>query len=212
MALTFTKQILRGKTLGRALFNQQVAHAAKTLSGRVLDIAGGAGSYVAFLPLHIELVRTDVEAGEGVEVLDFNKPLPFADSSFNHVLLFNALYIAEDPEHLLREIFRVLKGGGSALIASPFLQNEMREPHDFRRFTSEGLAVLFQASGFTAYEVVPYGERFSVGANLLHSFWYFSVVRLLVYALARGLDRMIPRRLRQAHPAPIGYFCILTKK
>jgi SAM-dependent methyltransferase len=206
---SFLGQILSGKTIGRFLFNREVARHARTLSGKVLDIAGGAGGYRAFLPPGLELTRTDLREQEGVAPIDFNKSLPFPDGSFDHVLLFNALYIAEEPEQLLREIRRVLRAGGSALVASPFLQNEMREPHDYRRLTSEGLEKLFRTSGFTA-EVTPYGERFTVAAHLLHSFFLLSLIRLPFYALALGFDALVPRRVRSLHPAPLGYFCVLT--
>lgn len=205
----FVRQILSGNTLGRALFNDEVMQQGRTFSGRVLDLAGGTGSYLSLLPRGLEVVRTDAHEAPGIEAVDFNKPLPFPNGSFNHVLLMNALYIVEDPQRLLSEIRRVLKGGGTAIIASPFLQNEMRGPHDYRRLTSEGLDVLFRASGFTAIEITPYGERFSVAAHLLHPFFCFSIVRLPFYALALALDRLVPRHVQAMHPAPLGYFCIL---
>jgi len=210
MAISFVKQILAGKTLGRALFNEQVALHTSGLTGRVLDLGGGKGGYLQFLPKNLEVFSTDV-SGTGAGQVDFNKPLPFQDHSFDHVFLFNALYIAENPTALMQEIKRVLRPGGSLLVASPYLQNEMREPHDYRRFTSEGLQKLFQEAGLHA-TLTSYGERFSVAANLLHSFWLLSLIRLPVYALAKLFDRMIPTRVRTAHPAPIGYFCVATKQ
>ncbi len=206
----FIKQILAGKTLGRALFNEQVAQHTRGLSGRALDLGGGRGSYLALVPAELEVLSTDLEAS-GAANIDFNKPLPFPDQSFDHVFLFNALYIAENPAALMQEIKRVLKLGGSALVASPFMQNEMHEPHDYRRFTSEGLGELFAGAGFSRFGLIPYGERFSVAANLLHPFWLTGIVRLPVYALARLFDRMIPTRVRRAHPAPIGYFCVVLR-
>ncbi len=203
----FARQILSGKTLGRFLFNREIARHAFLLSGRVLDLASGDGSYRSLLPASIELVRTDLRSSD--HIVDFNEPLLFPDRSFDAVLLFNALYIAEEPGKLMGEIHRILKPNGTALIASPFMQNEMREPHDYRRLTSEGLKNLFSEAGFSIKKIVPYGERFSVAANLLHSFWYFSVIRLCVYAFAHALDHLIPQRVRQNHPAPIGYFCLL---
>ena len=209
MAMNFVKDILRGKTLGRALFHQELRRHASSLSGRILDLASGSGSYHHLLPDGVEVVAGDVR-GTG-ESIDFNAALPFGDASFEHVLLFNALYIAEDPRALMDEIYRVLTPHGSALIASPYLQNEMREPHDYLRFTSEGLERLFAQAQFEA-TLVPYGERFSVGANLLHPFWLLSLIRLPVYLLACGLDALIPGRVRRQHPAPIGYFCTLKKR
>lgn len=208
--LSYTRQIFSEKTIGRILFNRAVAAHASALSGKVLDLAGG-GSYEALLPKDIELVRTNLTAGEGTEAVDFNKPLSFPDASFNHVLLFNALYIAEQPAALLREIRRVLVPSGTALIASPFLGGEMREPHDYARFTSEGLERLSREAGFSSFDIEPYGERWSAAANLLHPFFVLNSVRWAAYKLALALDMLVPRSVRETHPAPIGYFCILKK-
>jgi SAM-dependent methyltransferase len=207
MAVSFASQVVQGKTLGRALFNMLVERHTQKLTGRVLDLAGG-GSYEALLPRGIELVRTNLDPQKGA-LVDFNRPLPYADASFDHVLLFNALYIAEDPPALMREVRRVLASGGSALVSSPYLQNEMREPHDYTRLTSEGLDRLFKQAGFARAVIEPFGERFSVAANLLHPFWLVWPVRLAVYSLARVLDRVVPAKIRILHPAPLGYFCVL---
>src|SRR3989344_6231715 len=146
-----------------------------------------------------------------MERVNFNEQLPFPDSSFDYIFLFNALYIVREPERLMRDIRRLLRPNGRALVASPFLQNEMREPHDYCRLTSEGLTNLFISAGFSSQKLISYGERFSVAVNLLHSFWYFSFVRLVIYALACALDKVIPPRVKARYPAPLGYFCVLQK-
>lgn len=209
MAVSFAAQVLRGKTLGRVIFNAEVSRRCADLSGRVLDLAGG-GSYEALLPNGIEILVTNLDPALG-PVVDFDEPLPYDDGSFEHVLLFQALYIAANPIATLQEIRRVLRPGGTAFIASPFLQNEMREPHDYARYTSEGLERLFMSSGFERFGIEPYGERFSVALNLLHPFFLFGIVRLPWYALARALDRLVPTKLRRKHPAPLGWFCTLYK-
>lgn len=208
--MNFARQILKGKTIARALFNAEVERSAKKCNGRVLDLASGDASYTEFLPANLVITKTDLQTKNTNKIIDFNDRLPFDDGSFNNVFFFNALYIVRDPIVLMREIRRVLKPGGTALIASPFMQNEMREPHDYHRLTSEGLEELFKEAGFSDFEIHSYGERFTAAANLLHPFWFFSIIRLPVYTLACILDRAIPTRVRQNHPSPLGYFCTLT--
>lgn len=203
---------LSGKTIGRVFFNDEVRESAVHLSGKVLDIAGGRSpSYARLLPEGLDLVRTDLTASQGVTAVDMNKPLPFGDASFDAVLLFNALYAAENPESLAREIHRILKSGGSWFLASPFVANEMPEPHDYVRYTAEGLERLFRGAGFSSVTVKRMGERATAATQLLHPFFLFNIFRAFVYPLAILFDKLIPRSVRAAHPAPIGYFVRATK-
>jgi SAM-dependent methyltransferase len=198
---------LAGKTIGRVLFNETVRRECASLSGHVLDLAGGKNpSYLPLLPRSIDLVRTDREESAGIEAVDFNEPLPYADGSFDAVLLFSALYIAEDPQALLTEVRRILNPEGTLFIASPFVANEMPEPHDYVRYTSEGLERLCTRAGFVHIEIEHMGERASAAVQLKHPFYFFNIIRALIYPLAILADRLIPHSVRTAHPTPLGYF------
>ena len=210
--ITFIKYALAGKTIGRAYMNETVREQCAGLSGRVLDLAGGAkSSYISLLPKGIDLVRTDAKASPGVTKVDIDAHLPFPDASFDAVLLFNALYLANDALALAREVHRVLKPGGVWYITSPFIANEMPEPHDYVRFTAEGLERLCKTAGFRNVNVRRMGERASAAVQILHPFFLFNIVRACVYPLALLLDRMIPQRVRREHPTPIGYFVYAKK-
>jgi len=205
---SYIGQVYRGKTLGRVLFNDSVRAHRDLIQGSVLDIAsGGKPSYLPLIPESAQYMPSDIVSGTP---LDMNKALPFEAGSFDTVLLFNALYIAEDPVMLGREIQRVLKPGGFFLCVSPFVQAEIPEPHDYRRFTQEGLLQLFAAAGFGRSEVKRVGGRFCVAANTLHDFWVFNTVRLCVYGLAIWLDRFTVR-FQQKYPFPLAYFCVVRK-
>lgn len=202
----------RNKSIGRILFNERVELRCAGISGRVLDLAGGEHpGYLQLLPKSIELVRTNYAASPGVRAVDFNKPLPFADGEFDAVLLFNALYIAEDPEELSREIFRVLKRGGRWFFASPLISNEMPEPHDFLRFTSEGLARLCRRAGFRSTEIECVGERGSSAMTALLPFFPWRVLRAILYPIALLFDALVPARIRTLHAMPVLYFGVCTK-
>ena len=203
---------LSGKTVGRIFFNEAVRRECAQLSGRVLDLAGGKSpSYLPLLPRTIELVRTDITASEGVVRVDINARLPFPDKSFDAVFLFNALYAAENPESLAQEVHRVLKPGGVWFISSPFVANEMPEPHDYLRFTAEGLERIFRDAGFSSVSIKRMGERATAATQLLHPFFLFNIVRMFVYPLALIVDTLIVSSVRGAHPSPIGYFVRATK-
>ena len=198
---------LAGKTIGRTIFNEFVRVRCTSLSGRVLDLGGGKNpSYLPLLPRGISLTRSDRESSEGVARVDFNEELPFSNAEFDSVLIFNALYIAEDSESLLREIYRVLKRDGTLFLASPFIANEMPEPHDYLRFTAEGLTHVLKRAGFSDIAVERMGERASATVQIRHPFYVSNFVRAFVYPFAILVDRLIPASARFAHPMPIGYF------
>lgn len=176
------------------------------LRGKVVDLAAGTSSYRSFFSPEADVLSTDyIPSGDIHRVVDINQPLPFSDASLNGVLLANALYIIEDRPRFWREVHRVLSLGGVCIVYSPFIANEMPEPHDFERLTYEGLEREVRALPWKDYRITRIGERFSAAANLLHPFWRFSIVRLMVYGAALVLDRWIPERARRQHPCPLGY-------
>jgi SAM-dependent methyltransferase len=203
--------VLKGKTIYRTLFDRQVWRTRSFVRGIVLDVAGDArADYAAALrssgaTLTVVNVRSDADV-----VADFNLPLPFPDQYADTVLLFNALYIADDQRALFKELRRITKKDGHVLIASPFVSNEMREPHDYVRLTSEGLSRLCKESGLRILSCESIGERFTSAAYLLHPFFLISPIRLIAYMLALVFDHCIPRSIRIAHPAPLGYFLVCT--
>ena len=53
--ISFISQVFAGKSIGRILFNRAVSEATRSLSGRVIDLAGGAHSYAKYLPQDVQL-------------------------------------------------------------------------------------------------------------------------------------------------------------
>lgn len=210
--LKLMRGALAGKSIGRVLFDEQVQMQCAGVSGRVLDLAGGRSpGYLALLPPNIVLTRTNYIASEGVKRVDFNEPLPFQNGSFNAILFFNALYIASDAHKLLQEISRVLESGGRLFLSTPLIANEMPEPHDYVRYTHEGLERLLKQNDFKDVHIERVGERGSAAMTILSPYFGFNFIRALVYPLAILFDMLVPARVRREHPTPILYFCVCTK-
>jgi len=66
--------------------------------------------------------------------------LPFRDSSFDTVVLFEVLEHVKHPQNAIREASRVLRSDGKLLLTMPFLYPMHDEPHDYQRYTRHGLA------------------------------------------------------------------------
>lgn len=213
MKINSLRQVLAGKTLGRVLFNELVVKYCASLQGSVLDLGGGASpGYLRYLSRDASYTRTDLRASDGVSAVDLNKLLPFPDESFDATLLFNSLYILEDQHMSLREIHRILKKGGRLFLSSPFIASEIPEPHDYMRFTAEGMERLLVEAGFEVEALERMGGRASAAANLLHPLFLFSIIRVPVYTCALALDRLIARMGKDRYITPIGYFAVAKKQ
>lgn len=101
--------------------------------GHVLLSGAGTGLDLPFLPpLHhytaldfsASMLRRAVPRGKGLEVdfvLGDSMELPFADASFDHVVLHLIVAVVPQPELCLAEAARVLKPGGTVILFDKFL-------------------------------------------------------------------------------------------
>ena len=96
---------------GPGLLAKHVAPAARTMLAT--DYSDG---------MIAQAKKGDCPANLRFEVADATK-LPYADDSFDAVLIANALHIIPEPEKALREIDRVLRPGG-ILIAPNFVEHK----------------------------------------------------------------------------------------
>jgi SAM-dependent methyltransferase len=100
--------------------------AATESSGRALDLGAGQGAVSHALKARgFEVTATDVNTSQfradGIPCLklDLNGPLPFPDAGFDLVMAVEILEHLESPRAFLREIFRVLRPGGLAVVTTP---------------------------------------------------------------------------------------------
>jgi len=155
--------------------------------GKILDLGSGEGYLSSLIvkelldrgcvPLDKHLSACDLFPGEyGVEGIkcdfcDFNSSLPYEDHSFNAVCSVEVIEHLENIFHYAREISRVLKTGGVAVVTTPNILNI----NSRLRFLATGFPLLFDPLPLSSQN--PQDVSGHINPN---SFYY------LTYAFARA--------------------------
>ncbi len=124
---------------------------SKYASGTLLDVGAGRQIYRRFLPDGITYRAMDYGETEGeyqkdrqLDLVGDAQNIPLEDSTVDTVLCSEVLEHLPRPHEAAKEILRLLKPGGHAIITVPFLGYYHDEPWDFFRFTKHGLKSLFE--------------------------------------------------------------------
>lgn len=155
--------------------------------GRVLDVGSGGAPY----RLHFgtrDYLRVDFDPKARPDVVARAEALPFPDGVFDVVVSTQLLGLVDDPSAFGREIARVIRPGGVALVSAPaaWPYDSARVEH---RFGRPQLPALFP--GLTIREVVREGGLLALPFALFNT-----VLREAVLASRRRLG---------AAAAPVGW-------
>jgi len=147
---------------------------------------------------------------------DLGAELPFADASFDTVILSDVLEHVPEPALLWRETARLLGAGGHALVNVPFLYGVHEAPHDYFRYTEFALRRFAERAGLQVLVLEPVGGSLDVLADLLAK--HLAQLPLAgrglaaaVQAVAQAVGRTGPGRRLAAKTAPrfpLGYFMV----
>lgn len=138
---------------------------------RVLVVGGGSigsGMEKLYSAPGVEVVGTDVYPSPDIALICDGHKLPFADESFDGVIVQAVLEHVVEPHRVVAEIRRVLTPGGLVYAETPFMQQVHERAYDFTRFTLSGHRWLFR--GFGEIEA---GQVLGPGTALLWSISYF---------------------------------------
>jgi SAM-dependent methyltransferase len=111
------------------------------LNPRVLIIGGatvGAGIRDLLADKRIEFVESDVVIDERTSLVCDAHTLPFADQSFDGVIVQAVLLYLPEYRRCIEEMLRVLTPGGAVYSEMPFMEQIVGGAYDFYRFTLTG--------------------------------------------------------------------------
>lgn len=136
-------------------------------NAELLDIGCGIGWLAEFFRAYtgidgsVDAVRIATELGRNVIEGNIEESLPFADESFDAIIMKDVLEHIADPGALVAEALRVLRPDGVVFASSPDAQRWVWDDYTHRRpFTRKSFRLLFADQGFdvqqASYEsVVP---------------------------------------------------------
>lgn len=141
--------------MARILMNRALVR--EHISGRVVDIGGGRSpDYFSYLQTAVD---TRIEVSDrSLAPIDYEvDALPYETRSVDAALMCNILEHIYHYEHLLAEVRRVLRDGGSVLGFVPFWVGYHPDPHDYFRYTHEALRAMLTDAGFVKVVITPVG-------------------------------------------------------
>lgn len=195
------------------------AHASAA-HGTLLDLGCGNRPYEAIFAARVaryvgmDYSPTSGYRGNRANVCGDAAAIPLADGSVDTVLCTEVLEHVPDPEAVAREIARVLRPGGVALLTSPFAY-PVHDERDYFRYSPDGVATILRRQGLEISQVHPLSGTGLTLAVLFNVFWFdigfmwtkwlypFGIVLrpllLLIVAIVNGLGWSLERALPSRH-------------
>lgn len=213
------------RTFRRTYLDAALAANRHLLTGAVLDVGGkkidkrgkfrpqiGAGGSWTYL---------NIDPAAEPDLLCSADDIPVADGAFDAVVLSEVLEHLRDPGAVLREITRVLRGGGRVVATMPFLFPVHGDPEDYQRWTPDKLRLELAAAGLSVDELEPMGSVAAVVFDLCWIAWnaFLQVLPVplrrvgeLPFALVKPLVGLLDRRLGRLAPRiTTGYLVIASR-
>lgn len=154
---------------------------APRLSGTVLDFGAGSQPYRPLLKNCSSYISLEFDTPQNRErkVADIfydGQSIPAEANSYDGILSTQTLEHVPNPDIIVAEWSRVLKNGGMLLITMPFMWPEHEMPYDFQRYSSGGLRLLLEKSGFEIVEQRRLLSDCRAPAQLLLAWIYDSIL------------------------------------
>ncbi|MDH3239925.1 MAG: class I SAM-dependent methyltransferase [Alphaproteobacteria bacterium] len=227
MASRDTRHVALGSRLcGDLVAAMYWAHFKDHCRGRLLDLGCGAVPFFeAYRSLVDEIVCVDWGGSLHDRTFldcqaDLSKALPFADESFDTIILSDVLEHLAEPMQTWREMTRVLRVGGKVLLSVPFCYSLHEQPHDYYRYTEFALQRFARLSGLEVVVLKPTGGAPEILADILAKTLSGkgglgrSAAWLVQQACGKFIATSFGRRASTgtARNFPFGYFMIAAKR
>lgn len=171
------------RTLGKTVFHPQwlvlrknsfyfLEKLAPEKGQLLLDIGCGRGELKEALADGVQYIGFDYPVtglyryNARPEVLGTAEMLPFDDGSFDFLVCAEVMEHLAKPGRAAREMSRILRPGGRAVVTIPFAYPIHDAPHDYQRFTRYQLLRIFGQAGLKIDQLQEHGHGLESAALL----------------------------------------------
>jgi SAM-dependent methyltransferase len=116
---------------------EQIISGVVKKQGKILDLGSGGRR------LGKTIINLDIQADENLDIMGDAHLLPFKEQVFDLIICTALLEHVPRPQKVVEEILRCLNINGIVYVQVPFLQGYHSDPHDYYRFTIEGIEEIF---------------------------------------------------------------------
>lgn len=155
------------------LNNWIINTALPNAKGVMLDYGCGGQPYRSLFETKItQYIGADVVAEKGISldlVIPPGGPLPLENNSVDTVLSTQTLEHVYDFQYYIAECYRVLRPEGQLILTVPMQWRMHEQPHDYWRFTKNGVGKLLLDSGFSSYSITACGGAWALAGQIINS-------------------------------------------
>lgn len=161
--------------VARRGLRKQIAELAPHVRGKTLDVGCGQQPYAELFTAATDYVGMELDTPENrankrADTFYDGTTFPFADRTFDSVIIFQVIEHVFNPERFLGEVHRVLRTDGTLLLTVPFVWDEHEQPYDYARYSSFGLKHLLESHGFAVVDQRKSVDNVRVIAQLINCY------------------------------------------